>query len=550
MGSTKILLPMDTSSVNSGIQPVPINLTSDSSVTPQYGVSQPISTDQPTEREIKLTDQLNDCMNSFNLFESEEELQKRLDVLRRINGLVRKWVIKVSEGKVPPEELEQVGGKLFTFGSYRLGVHTKGADIDSLCVVPRHADRSEFFKSFYQMLSEDDNVTDLHAVEDAFVPLIKLHYRGIDIDILFARLELNEVPDNQELSDDSILRNLDEKSVRSLNGCRVADEILRVIPSRQNFITTLRAVKIWAKNHGIYSNVLGFFGGITWAILVARTCQLYPNATPSVLLEKFFLVFSAWKWPHPVYLKDNESAARASIPFLRELVWDPRVRISDRYHLMPIITPAYPEQNSTYNVTQSTKQAITNEFKEALSIMADIMTGKAEWPKLFEEVNFFSRYKHFLSLLCITETAEDHLKFSGLVESKIRILISHLERHEAVNMGHINPKHYKPKPDLVIDVDYKEPPVCTLWFIGLDLDSKLKKNIDLTKELQQFTDTVIQAGYSNGIYKDTMLIKPNYIRRSELPTWLSLEELNHGRTAARKSKADAEILADSNPKKV
>jgi poly(A) polymerase len=149
----------------------------------------------------------------------------------------------------------------------------------------------------------------LHAVEEAFVPLIKLQYRGIDIDILFARLALKEIPDGQELADDNLLRNLDEKSIRSLNGCRVADEILRVIPNRQNFIITLRAVKIWAKSeifhkrlfnsvnfldHGIYSNVLGFFGGITWAIVVARTCQLYPNATPAVLLQKFFLVFSTW----------------------------------------------------------------------------------------------------------------------------------------------------------------------------------------------------------------------------------------------------------------
>lgn len=86
-------------------------------------------------------------------------------------------------------------------------------------------------------------------------------------------------------------------------------------------------------------------------------------------------------------------------------------------------------------------------------------------------------------------------------------------------MGHINPKHYKPKPDAAIDVKYEDP-VCTLWFIGLDLDSKLKKNIELTSEIQQFTDTVIQAGYNNGIYKDTMIIKPNYIRRSELPNWL------------------------------
>lgn len=69
-----------------------------------------------------------------------------------------------------------------------------------------------------QLDFQDENVTDLHAVEDAFVPLIKLHYRGIDIDILFARLALKEVPDGQELADDNILRNLDEKSIRSLNG--------------------------------------------------------------------------------------------------------------------------------------------------------------------------------------------------------------------------------------------------------------------------------------------------------------------------------------------
>ena len=91
-------------------------------------------------------------------------------------------------------------------------------------------------------------MTDLHAVEDAFVPVIKLHYAGIELDILFARLALKEVTDDQQLSDDSLLRNLDEKSIRSLNGSRVADEILRLIPNQQNFILTLRAVKLWAKS--------------------------------------------------------------------------------------------------------------------------------------------------------------------------------------------------------------------------------------------------------------------------------------------------------------
>ena len=46
--------------------------------------------------------------------------------------------------------------------------------------------------------------------------------------------------------------------------------------------------------HGIYSNVFGFLGGFSWAILVARICQLYPTASSSTLVEKFFLVFSKW----------------------------------------------------------------------------------------------------------------------------------------------------------------------------------------------------------------------------------------------------------------
>ncbi|VDN30245.1 unnamed protein product [Cylicostephanus goldi] len=141
------------------------------------------------------------------------------------------------------------------------------------------------------MLKEDENVTDLHAVEDAFVPVIKLKYAGIELDILFARLALKEIPDDQTLNDDMLLKNLDDKSIRSLNG---------------------------------------FLGGVTWAILVARTCQLYPNASPSKLLLKFFLVFVTWEWPLPVVLKDMDSANRPDIGNLQELVWDPRIRGSDR----------------------------------------------------------------------------------------------------------------------------------------------------------------------------------------------------------------------------
>ena len=75
---------------------------------------------------------------------------------------------------------------------------------------------------------------------------------------------------------------------------------------------------------GIYSNVLGYLGGVSWAMLVARTCQLYPNAAPSTIVHKFFLVFSQWEWPQPVLLRQPDNV-NLGFP-----VWDPRVSNSAR----------------------------------------------------------------------------------------------------------------------------------------------------------------------------------------------------------------------------
>ena len=70
-----------------------------------------------------------------------------------------------------------------------------------------------------------------------------------------------------------------------------------------------------------------------------------------------------------------------------------QVNVSDRYHLMPIITPAYPQQNSTFNVSQSTRTVMQEEFRLGFNITEEIMTGKASWDKLFETPNFFTKYK-------------------------------------------------------------------------------------------------------------------------------------------------------------
>ncbi|XP_012494634.1 PREDICTED: poly(A) polymerase gamma [Propithecus coquereli] len=444
-----------------------------------YGITSPISLACPKEIDHIYTQKLIDAMKPFGVFEDEEELNHRLVVLGKLNNLVKEWISDVSESKnLPPSVVATVGGKIFTFGSYRLGVHTKGADIDALCVAPRHVERSDFFQSFFEKLKHQDGIRNLRAVEDAFVPVIKFEFDGIEIDLVFARLAIQTISDNLDLRDDSRLRSLDIRCIRSLNGCRVTDEILHLVPNKETFRLTLRAVKLWAKRRGIYSNMLGFLGGVSWAMLVARTCQLYPNAAASTLVHKFFLVFSKWEWPNPVLLKQPEES-NLNLP-----VWDPRVNPSDRYHLMPIITPAYPQQNSTYNVSTSTRTVMVEEFKQGLAVTDEILQGKSDWSKLLEPPNFFQKYRHYIVLTASASTEENHLEWYNNYVS--------------------------------------------MWFLGIifrRVENAESVNIDLTYDIQSFTDTVYRQANNINMLKEGMKIEATHVKKKQLHHYLPAEIL-------------------------
>lgn len=215
----------------------------------QLGMTSAISMAMPKPEDSARSTDLEKSLEPFNVFENEQELNHRMEILAKLNTLVKQWVKDVSVSKNMPEQMaDKLGGKIYTFGSYRLGVHHKGADIDALCVAPRNIERADYFSSFFDLLKQQPEVTECRAVEEAFVPVIKMNFDGIEIDLLFARLALKEIPDNFDLSDDILLKNLDPRCVRSLNGCRVTDEILRLVPNIENFRLALRTIKLWAKS--------------------------------------------------------------------------------------------------------------------------------------------------------------------------------------------------------------------------------------------------------------------------------------------------------------
>nr|AZQ56667.1 poly A polymerase [Suhomyces bribrorum] len=397
-----------------------------------YGVTPPISIANPTPRENEFNDSLIKELKARGSFESEAATKKRVEVLNILQKLTEEFVYLVSLKRNMSEGMARdAGGKIFTYGSYKLGVYGPGSDIDTLVVVPKHVNRNDFFEVFSELLKKRPELEEIAPVPDAFVPILKLEFGGISIDLIFARLDITRVPKDLTLDDKNLLRNIDEKELRALNGTRVTDEILTLVPKPTVFKHALRCIKMWAQNRAIYANIYGFPGGVAWAMLTARICQLYPNAVSAVIVEKFFHIYSQWSWPQPVLLKQIEDGP------LQVRVWNPRLYPHDRQHKMPVITPAYPSMCATHNITSSTQKIIMEEFKRGVEVMQSIGTGKKTWSDLLQRHDFFHKYKFYLCIVAATQASyEEHLQYSGMVESKLRLLVQKLEAVEGIELAH------------------------------------------------------------------------------------------------------------------
>jgi poly(A) polymerase len=218
---------------------------------PAWGVTAAISEAPPTDKDNKLNEQLIESLTSQLVFETPEGNKRRQEVLDHLQKVVEEFVRRAGAKKgVEKAVNDAAGGKLFFFGSYALGAHGPQSDIDTLVCVPKHVHIEEFFSDFpsiFEELSAKKDITELVPVPDAFVPIIKLKYRGVSLDVLFASLPgMKSVPRSMDHIEKGILRHLDEVTIRSVNGTRVVKELLASVPQPRNFRTALRAVKLWA----------------------------------------------------------------------------------------------------------------------------------------------------------------------------------------------------------------------------------------------------------------------------------------------------------------
>lgn len=241
-----------------------------------------------------------DAFSAAELYESTDEIAQRELVLKKVKAVLDEYSLHEGLSFMSEADAASKHLQLRTFGSYRLGVHSPEADIDTYVCVRRRADvvgqlssaltRHLPFthKSVHcakalqspQLLPESADSARSHCECDraprhqrrvrsslscvcsimctklsphcssavtSYVPVLKMKVDGIAVDLLFVSLSIESVPSTLDVLDDELLRGLDEPSVRSLNGVRVTERILQLVPNAAHFRTALIAIKHWAR---------------------------------------------------------------------------------------------------------------------------------------------------------------------------------------------------------------------------------------------------------------------------------------------------------------
>ena len=158
------------------------------------GVSAPISEAGPAAGDLRSSLLLEQALLSHGVGQDSASVHL---AFTRLQAIVAAFVFAVAiDEDLSDEQARAAGGKLLKLGSQALGAATPGADIDLLVVVPYFVEREHFFADggLRGMLRECPDLTDLHPVPDAFVPVIKFTLLGVPVDLLLTRLRLPQVP--------------------------------------------------------------------------------------------------------------------------------------------------------------------------------------------------------------------------------------------------------------------------------------------------------------------------------------------------------------------
>jgi len=102
--------------------------------TKQWGLTPPISSALPTPTDNEKTADLIEELKRENNYEAAEETKKRMSTLGLLQRVTIEFVKEVSRRqRLPQSQIDQFGGKIYPYGSYRLGVYGPGMYVSFTC---------------------------------------------------------------------------------------------------------------------------------------------------------------------------------------------------------------------------------------------------------------------------------------------------------------------------------------------------------------------------------------------------------------------------------
>ncbi|KAG6971419.1 hypothetical protein JG688_00004430 [Phytophthora aleatoria] len=226
--------------------------------------------------------------------------------------------------------------------------------------------------------------------------------------------------------------------------------------------------------------------------------------------------------------------------------WNPKINVRDRLHLMPIITPAYPALNSSYNVMASTLRILKAEFGKGFDWTLEIETKVSNSSVALYQNIFFESKSQREMLKTLTDgsvgSSPDcviysfgtwQLMFFSLLKHRIST-IDFDSKLEALPDIRIHPfarffdfietKDASPESSSKCEVH-------TSWlFIGLGFPapktapvSGATHNVDLTSVIRDFAFYTDQWEGRHG----GMDMQIDHVTRSQIPEWV-LESVDSG----------------------
>lgn len=307
----------------------------------------------------------------------------------------------------------------FVSGSFRLGIGGPDADIDVVFVTTRAVTRAAVFQTFVPLLHARADVQDLQAVPNARVPLIGMRLAGQEFDIMTCHVNADTLPPPAAmLASYEWLNGVDPASVLTFNGPRVTEVLLQSTPRANQYLLAVRALRLWAKRRGVYSNKAGYLGGINIALMVLYVAQRAPDALASTLVTRAFDAFANLRrFGRQTPMRLDEAVADRLCPvWLQEHEWRPRST-----ETLVMLTPCFPRSNSTYAASAFTAGVMEREFARARGVPFDA----ACFP-----LDIFATCKRFLRLRVTTPCTPAGKLWQGYIEAQTRFLVQYLSQQE------------------------------------------------------------------------------------------------------------------------